>query len=84
MMGILNQSRRTFENRKLAGTIVDPDDENQRIARPSYVLGAKSVKRLKIAASVVRYYISIGREMTAENIHFLNVLMNFGEQWDAR
>ena len=40
--------------RKPAGTIVDPDDENERIARPSYVLGAKSVKRLKIAASAVR------------------------------
>ena len=69
--------------RKPAGTIVDPDDENERIARPSYVLGAKSVKRLKIAASAVRYYMTVGREITAENMHFQNVLKNFGEQWDA-
>ena len=69
--------------RKPAGTIVDPDDENERIARPSYVLGAKSVKRLKIAASAVRYYITVGREITAENMHFQNVLKNFGERWGA-
>ena len=69
--------------RKLAGTVPDPNNRNQRVAAPSYVLGAKSVKRLKIAAAAVRYYQTIGRDIDANNMHFTNVLKNFGEQWEA-
>ena len=69
--------------RKPAGTIVDPNNANRRIPTPSSVLGAKSLKRLKIAACAVRYYETVGRECTAENMHFINVLKNFGEQWEA-
>jgi len=69
--------------RKPAGTVPDPNNPGQRIQSPSYVLGAKSAKRLKIAAAAVRYYQTIGRTPTAANMHFVNVLKNFGEQWEA-
>ena len=69
--------------RKPAGTVPDPSNPGQRMGAPSYVLGAKSVKRLKIAAAAVRYYQTIGRETSAANMHFTNVLKNFGEQWEA-
>ena len=69
--------------RRPGGTIPDPANANNRIPTPSYVIGAKSLKRLKIAAAAVRYYETVGRECTAENMHYQNVLKNFGEQWEA-
>ena len=69
--------------RKPAGTIPDPNNPGQRIAAPSFVLGAKSVKRLKVAAAAVRYYQTIGRETSAQNMHYMDVLKDFGEQWEA-
>ena len=74
--------------RKPSGTIPNPNfeegsDEPERISRPSYVLGAKSSKRLKIAAAAVRYYETIGRELTPANMHYESVLQDFGEQWKA-
>ena len=64
--------------RKPAGSIVDPTDATRRIPTPSSVLGAKSFKRLKVAACAVRYYETVGRECTAANMHFSTVLKNFG------
>lgn len=69
--------------RKPAGTVPDPNDINRRIPTPSYVLGAKSAKRLKIAAAAVRYYITIGRQPNPDNMHYMDVLKDFGEQWEA-
>lgn len=48
-----------------------------------YVLGAKSLKRLKVAAKAVRYYTAIGRDLTPGNMHYTNVLKNFDMQWNA-
>ena len=69
--------------RKPAGTVPDPNNPGQRMAAPSFVLGAKSIKRLKVAAAAVRYYQTIGRETNAQNMHFMDVLKDFGEQWEA-
>lgn len=74
--------------RKPSGTIPNPNyvaggTEPARVPRPSYVLGAKSFKRLKVAAAAVRYYETIGRELTPTNMHYENVLQDFGEQWKA-
>ena len=70
--------------KKPSGTIPAPNGEaNQRIPSPAYVIGAKSFKRIKIAAAAVRYYFTIGRAITAENMCFIPVLKNFGEQWEA-
>ena len=65
--------------RKPAGTISDPANARKCIPTPS-VLGAKSIKRLRIAAEAVRYYETVGRDCTAGNMHYQNVLREFGEQ----
>ena len=71
--------------RRPGGTIPDPTDVAgvRRIPTPAYVFGAKSYKRLKIAASAVRYYTAVGRETTSVNMHYENVLKDFGQQWDS-
>lgn len=69
--------------RKPAGTVPDPNNPGQRVSAPSFVLGAKSVKRLKVAAAAVRYYQTVGRETSAQNMHYMDVLKDFGEQWEA-
>ena len=69
---------------KPGGTIPDLVDANNRIPTPSYVIGAKSLKCLKIAAAAaIRYYEAVGRECTVANMYFQNVLKNFGEEWEV-
>ena len=50
---------------------------------PAYVFGVKSLKRFKIAAATGRYYTTVGRETLAGNIHYDNVLKDFGLQWNS-
>lgn len=69
--------------RKPAGTMADPANPGNQIPIPPYVFGAKSYKRLKIAAAAVRYYLCVGRETSSVNMHFVNVLKEFGEQWQS-
>lgn len=66
--------------KKPSGTVPDPNDNNQCIPAPAYVIGAKSFKRIKIATAAVRYYNTIGRPSTSDNMRFIWVLKNFGEQ----
>ena len=47
------------------------------------VFGAKSEKRLIAAANMVRYYNTVGRELTAANMKWNEVGRNFEEQWSA-
>ena len=71
------------DNLKKPGFLTPTMYVGHRIGAPSYVLRAKSIKRLKIAATAVQYYQTIGREPDATNMHYTNVLKNFGEQCDA-
>lgn len=48
-----------------------------------YVLGAKALKRLKIAAIAVSYYQQVDRATTHTNMHYTNVLVDFWDQWVA-
>ena len=66
-----------------AGRVPDPANAGQTIPAPGYVFGAKAYKRLKIAATAARYYETIGRPMTYVNMHFVNVLKGFTEQWES-
>ena len=57
---------------------------NLRRAVPDpFALGAKSLKRLKVAANAVRYYDTIGRPLTALNMHYGNCLVTFEAHWDS-
>jgi hypothetical protein len=48
-----------------------------------FVFGAKSQKRLKVACELVRFYTTVGRPLTAANIQWNSVIMNFEIQWKA-
>jgi hypothetical protein len=48
-----------------------------------FVFGAKSKKRLKIACELVRFYSTVGRPLTAANIQWNLVILNFEIQWKA-
>ena len=53
------------------------------VPQQPFVLGAKSLRRLKVAAKAVRYYNSIGRPLTPANMHYSNCLKNFEVQWKS-
>ena len=53
------------------GRVPDPDPEaaaGSTIPTPAFVFGAKSQKRLGIACELVRYYNTVGRNLTAANM----------------
>ena len=52
-------------------------------ATGNFVLGAKSQKRLIVAADAVRYYETVGRPLTAANMKWSQVLSNFEIQWKS-
>ena len=60
---------------------LDPGPTPVLVPTQPYVLGAKSLCHLKAAAKAVRYYTSIGRPTTPNNMHFVNTLRNFEQQW---
>lgn len=63
--------------------IPDPANPGVLIAQGPFELSAKSLKRLKIAAHAVRYYDSVGRDLTPANMHYTNTLKNFELQWNS-
>ena len=50
---------------------------------PVFVFGAKSQKCLGIACELVWYYNTVGRNLTAANMRWNNVIKNFEIQWKA-
>ena len=42
-----------------------------------------SVSRLIVAVNAAKFYGAVGRLMTLQNIHYVNVLSNFKVKWDA-
>ena len=72
--------------RKSGGMIPDPAAgaaPGAMIPAPPIVFGAKSQKRLNVASDLVRYYDTVGREPTAGNMQWLQVMRNFEIQWKA-
>ena len=53
------------------------------IPTPAFVFGAKSQQHLGIACEVVRYYNTVGCDLTAASMHWNNVIKNFEIQWKA-
>ena len=49
----------------------------------NFVFGAKSQKRLAVATEIVRYYNNVGRQITAANMRWTNILNNFEIQWKS-
>lgn len=63
--------------------IPDPNNANVMIPQPPFVLGAKSLKRLKVAAKAVRYYQAIDRAITPSMMRYDTVLKTFELEWEA-
>ena len=63
--------------RCLVGRVSNPDPNaaiGWTIPKPAFVFGAKSQKRLGIACELVRYYNTMGRNLTAANMRWNNVI----------
>ena len=72
--------------RKPGGRIPDPNPNaapGATIPTPAFTFGAKSQKRLTVACDLVRYYQTVGRELTSANIQWNHVMSNFEIQWKA-
>lgn len=70
-------------NLKHPPQIPDPANAANLIHDVPYVLGAKSLRRLKVAATAIRYYQSVDRATTPNSMHYTNTLKHFEEQWNA-
>ena len=72
--------------RKPGGRIPDPNPNpapGATIPTPAFTYGAKSQKRLTVACDLVRFYQTVGRDLTAANIQWNQVMSNFKIQWKA-
>ena len=72
--------------RKPGGTFPNPNPNaapGATIPMPVFTYGAKSQKRLTVACDLVRFYQTVGRDLTAANIQWNQVMSNFEIQWKA-
>ena len=72
--------------RKPGGRIADPDPNaplGATIPMPAFTYGAKSQKRLTVACDLIRFYQTVGRDLTEANIQWNQVMSNFEIQWKA-
>ena len=68
------------------GRVPNPDPgaaAGSTIRTPAFVFVAKSQKRLGIVCELVWYYNTMGRNLTAANMRWNNVIKNFEIQWKA-
>ena len=72
--------------RRPGGTVQDPNPNaaaGAMIPTPAFVLGAKSQMRLKAAVNIAKYYQMVGRDLTAANMKWDQVIKNFTVHWKA-
>ena len=72
--------------RKPGGRVPDPDPNaalGATIPMPAFTYRAKSQKRLTVACDLVRFYQTVGRNLTTANIQWNQVMSNFEIQWKA-
>ena len=68
------------------GCVPDPNPgapPGATIPTPPFVFGAKSQKCIAITCDLVRYYATVGRELTAANLQWSTIMKNFEIQWTA-
>ena len=75
------------DNMKNPGSRIPNPDPNAApgttIPHPPFTFGAKSEKCLLTACKLVCFYQRIGRSLTAANIQWSPIIVNFIEQWKA-
>ena len=71
---LLENCKRPPRVANAAGVMVDD---------PAYRVGAKSLRRLKVAAKCVAYYVATGRDLSANNMMWNTRLSVFEVAWQA-
>ena len=61
----------------------DPNAQPPVAPIPAVHLSALCFQRLKIASNAFHYYEDIGRDITARNMNYTNVLKGFHTEWEA-
>ena len=51
------------------------------IPTPPFIFGAKSQKHIAVACNLVRFYATVGCDLTAANLQWNTVMKNFEVQW---
>ena len=72
--------------RNPGGRVPNPDPnapDGSTIARPPFVFGAKSHKRILEACDIICFYETIGRPLDARNLVYSTIIRNFAQQWKA-
>ena len=66
-----------------AAAVAAPAQAPMHIPTPAFVFGAISQERLKVSCALVKFYNTVGRDLTAANIQWDPVGKNFKHQWNA-
>ena len=72
--------------RKPAGRVPDPNPgaaPGATILTPPFVFGAKSQHRITVCCELVRFYNTVGHDLTPGNMRWQHVTKNFEVQWKA-
>ena len=70
--------------RRPGGRVPNPNPgapPESTIPTPPFVFGAKSQRRITIACDLVKYYTTVGHDLTVANLQWNTVMKNFGIQW---
>ena len=66
------------------GCVPDPNPgapPRSTIPTPPFVFGAKSQKHIAIACDLVKYYTTVGHDLTVANLQWITIMKNFEIQW---
>ena len=72
--------------RRPGGCVPDPNPAAQpgsTIPTPPFVFGAKYQRKIAVTCDLVNYYMTVGHDLTAANLHWNTVMKNFDIQWTA-
>ena len=70
--------------RRSGGCVLDPNPgapPGSTIPTPPFVFGAKSQKHITVACDLVKYYTTVGRDLTVANLQWNTIMKNFKIQW---
>ena len=68
------------------GRVLDPNPAappGSTIPTPPFIFGAKSQRHIAVACDLVKYYITVGRDLTVANLQWNTIMKNFDIQWTA-
>ena len=72
--------------RRPGGRVPDPNPKakpGSTIPNPPFVFGAKSQRCIAVACDLVKYYKTVGHDLTVANLQWNTVMKNFNIQWTA-